>query len=564
MAGFTDNSGPSQSPVIQRIRDSLKKLSTFGMKYDDMVIRNSQAVGATEASFLNKNKSNVEDEGMLWTLAKQDISTKQFVSYFDKDYKGKRDYLRKFSLNPEVEWVLDILCDESVTYDPFNYFAYPDLIDLTDINEKLKEDLYDSYKRIYEIWGFNDDITAWQYFRQFLIDGFLAFEIIYDNQGKEIIGFKEIDPITIVPSVEKQPDGTFLSTWTQFPQDPRKRRVLYDPQIIYISYAKGNSISRISYIERLIRPYNILRIIEHTRVIWSVMNSSYKLKMTVPIGTRSQQKGMQTLGELMSIYKEDVQFNDDTGELLMDGRPRIQFYKNYLMPQSSTGTPTIEPITIDGPNLNDTTPLNYFYDKFSQESKIPASRFHGPDGGNTSTYVNAAEGLDKEEIRFSKFISRLRSTFQEVLIKPLWIQMVKKHPKLADDFAFKSQLGLEYFSDSPFRVNQEIEMLAKRKESITAMSALMEDAEKPYFSVSFLVENFLGISQQDIAANKEAVERKKKEKEEEAKKKKKEEDKKAKKEGKEGGEGEEGEAEAGAEAEEGGEAEAGAEDTSVI
>jgi hypothetical protein len=536
MAGFVDNNGPSQSPVIQRIRDSLKRLSTFGMKYDDMVIRNSQAVGATEASFLNKNKSNVEDEGMLWTLAKQDITTKQFVSYFDKDYKGKRDYLRKFSLNPEIEWVLDILCDESISYNPSNYFAYPDMIDLTDLNEKLKDDLYETYKKIYDVWGFNDDITAWQYFRQFLVDGFLAFEIIYDNSGKEIIGFKEIDAVTIVPSVEKQPNGSFLSTWTQFPQDPRKRRVLYDPQIIYISYAKGNSISRISYTERLIRPYNILRIIEYTRVIWSVMNASFKLKMTVPIGTKSQQRGMQTLGELMSIYKEDIQLNDDTGELLVDGRPKIQFYKNYLMPQGVNGTPTIEPITTEGPNLNDTTPLNYFYDKFSQESKIPASRFHGPDGGNTSTYVNAAEGLDKEEIRFSKFISRLRSTFQEILTKPLWIQMAKKHPQLEQDFTFKSQLGLEYFSDNPFKINQEIEMFNKRKESVTAMAGLLEDGEKPYFSVSFLVENFLGMSHQDIKSNQEAVERRKKEKEEEAKKKKKEEEKKAKKEGEEGGE----------------------------
>ena len=52
------------------------------------------------------------------------------------------------------------------------------------------------------------------------------------------------------------------------------------------------------------------------------MNSSFRLKMTVPIGTKSPQKGMQTLGELMSIYKEDIQLNDDSGELLIDGKPK--------------------------------------------------------------------------------------------------------------------------------------------------------------------------------------------------------------------------------------------------
>lgn len=517
MAGFTDNNNPNENPIIQRIRESVRKLSTFGMKYDDMVIRNSQAIGVTEAAFLNKNKGNVEDESMIWSLAKQDISQRQFIGYFDKDYKGKREFLRKFSLNPEIEWVLDTICDESVTYDPANYFAYPDFIDLTDVNDKIKDDLYDVFKKIYEIWGFSDDLTAWQYFRQFIVDGFLAFEIVYDNSGKEIVGFKELDPITLVPSVEKQIDGTFVSTWTQYPQDPKKKRVLYDPQIIYISYAKGNSVSRISYVERLIRPFNILRIIEYTRVIWSVMNASFKLKMTVPIGTKSQQKGMQTLGELMSIYKEDIQLNDESGELTIDGRPKIQFYKNYLMPSGVNGTPTIEPINTEGPNLNDSGPLSYFFDKFILESKVPASRFSNPDGGSASTYSNGAEGLDKEEIRFSKFIERLRSVFQEILIKPLWIQMIKKYPALEKDFLFRSQLGLSYFSDNPFRANQEIDKIGKRKEAIAGMGALMGDAEKPFFSNAFLIEQFLGLSQQDIIANKEAKERKKKEESEKKK-----------------------------------------------
>lgn len=512
MAGFVDNNDPSQSPVIQRIRESVRKLSTFGMKYDDMVIRNSQAVGVTEAAFLNKNKANVEDESMLWTLAKQDITTRQFISYFDKDYKGKRDYLRKFSLNPEIEWVLDTICDEAISYDPANFFAYPDFIDITNINEKLKADLYENYKKLYDIWGFSDDITGWQYFRQFLVDGFLCFEIIYDNDGKYIVGFKELDPVTIIPSVEKQIDGSFINTWTQFPQDPKRRRVLYDPQIIYISYAKGNSISRVSYIERLIRPYNILRIIEYTRVIWSVMNSSFRLKMTVPIGTKSPQKGMQTLGELMSIYKEDIQLNDDSGELLIDGKPKIQFYKNYLMPSGVNGTPTIEPVNTEGPNLNDPAPLSYFFDKFVQESKVPPSRFHTPDGGNTSPYSNGAEGLDKEEIRFAKFVERLRSVFQEILTKPLWIQMAKKYNHLEKDFMFKSQLGLDYFSDNPFKINQEMDVINKRKESVTAMTSLTGDEEKPYFSTAFLIETFLGMSRQDIIANREAIERKEKEK----------------------------------------------------
>lgn len=513
MAGFIDNE--NGNPVFQRIRESVKSISKFGMKYEDMVIKNSMAVGATEAAFINQNKTNVPDENMMYSLAKQDTMVKQYISYFDKDYKGKRDYLRKFSLNPEIEGVLDIVCDESINYDPSNYYAYPDFLDITSLKEKTREKVYDVFRKIYGIWGFSDDITAWQFFRQFMVDGFLAFEIIWDNRGKEIIGFKELDATSLIPSVEKQPDGRHVNVWIQFPNDPKKTRMLYDSQIIYMSYAKGNSVSRLSYVERLIRPYNTLRIIEYTRVIWSVMNASFKLKMTVPVGSRSPQKAMQTLGELMSIYKEDISLSDDTGELLVDGAPKIQFYKNYLIPQGQNGQPTIEPLTMEGPNLNDPAPLAYFYDRFIEESKIPATRFKGLDGSSSATYSNTADGLDKEEVRFSKFISRLRTNFQDIIIKPLWLQICKDNPELEKDLVFKSQLGLKYISENPFRVNQEMELITKRKESVDSLAAIMEDGDKPYFSQTYLIENFLGLTPADIKANKIAKEKSAKKKEKE-------------------------------------------------
>lgn len=514
MAGFTDN--PQGNPIFQRIRESVKSLSNFGLRYGDMVVRNSQAIGQTEAEFMKKGP--IEDDTMLYSLGRQDTTTKQFIGYFDKDYAGKRDYLRKFSLNPEIEYILDTVCDESITYDSYNFFAYPAFLNLTNVKEKVINKIDSNYKKLYDMFGFADDSTAWQYFRQLLVDGFIAFEIIYDDKGKNIIGFKELDATTLMPSVEKQKDGSFLNVWYQYPKDINKKRMLYDSQIVYISYAKGNTVSRVSYAERLIRPYNILRIIEYTRVIWSVMNASFRMKMTVPIGSRSPQKSMQTLGELMSIYKEDIRFNDDSGELTVDGSPKIQFYKNYLMPSGVNGTPTIEPLNTAGPNLNDPAPLAYFFDKLAQESKIPFSRFQGPDGGSIGQYSNSAEGLDKEEIRFAKFVTRLRSIFQDILVKPLWIQMCKDFPELEKDYLFKSQLGLTFVSDNPFRVNQEMETMTKKKESIDSLYGLIGEDGKPFFSLAYLIENYLGMTADDIKANAEAKKKRKEELKKEGKK----------------------------------------------
>jgi hypothetical protein len=109
-----------------------------------------------------------------------------------------------------------------------------------------------------------------------------------------------LDPTSLSPDVERQPDGSFVQIWVQFPDDARMRRVLYDSQIIYISYANGNQATRVSYVERLVRSFNLLRIMETTRVIWAVMNSSYRLKFITPVGGQSHTRAKQSLAQLMN------------------------------------------------------------------------------------------------------------------------------------------------------------------------------------------------------------------------------------------------------------------------
>ncbi len=205
MAGFLGDNG--LNPFFSNIWNNLKKIGTFGMSYGDMVVKNSQAIGVTEAQFIDKG--NV-DESLLYTLRKADTSAKQYVAYFDKDYPNKKVYLRQFALNPEIEFILDTICDEAIVYDDKNFFAYFSNVDIKEIGDKLEDKIQERYKQIYNLFGFNEGISAWHFFRQFLVDGILAFEIVFDQRGKEIIGFKELDPASLLPSVEKQLDGSFV------------------------------------------------------------------------------------------------------------------------------------------------------------------------------------------------------------------------------------------------------------------------------------------------------------------------------------------------------------------
>jgi len=512
MAGFTEGRG--NNSFFQGVIENIKRIGSFGMYYGDMVVRNSQAVGTTEASFLQKG--GITDDSLLYAIRKADTTTKQYISYFDKDFISKRTYLRQFAQNPEIEFILDTICDEAIVYDQANFFSYLNNVDIYGIGPDKEKKLQERFQQIYNLFGFNQGISGWHYFRNFLIDGAIAFEIVFDDTGKNIAGFKELEPSSLVPSTERQMDGSYIDIWIQYPDNPALSHKLYDSQVIYISYARGNTTTRISYCERLIRSYNLLRIMEHTRVIWNVMNSSFRMTMTDTKGTKSPQKAKQSLGELMSIYKEDIRLDTDSGELMVNGRPNIQFYKNYLMPQTPNGTPDIQPLggAGDASPFNDIKALAYFSDKLKLDSKIPASRFDRDEKGTMGTFSGNAEGIDQEEIRFFKFITRVRSIFQDVLIKAVWVQFCLDYPEHKKDFLIKSQLGLKYFKDNDFAETKYIDLLSARKDQVIKIAGLTKSDGTPYFSVRYVIERYLGMTDEDRMANNKAKELAKKKKSE--------------------------------------------------
>ena len=510
MAGFLDNI--AERSFLGNLYKNLNKIGKFGMEYDDMVIRNSQAIGATESSYIGEQGAGTSNDAFYWTLGYQDTKIRKYIAYFDKDYLGKRDFLRKFSLNGEIDFILDTLSDDSINFDEKNFFVNPALSSL-DLKPKILDKIDDTFQYVYMLFGFQQGILAWQYFRQFLIDGFLAFEIVYSTDGKKIVGFKELDPTSLQPATEKQPNGEFQQIWIQYPEDSKMTRRLNDKQLIYLSYAKGNSVSRVSYIERLIRSYNILRIMENTRVIWNVMNASYRLKFIIPIGSQSQQKGMQTLGQLMSIYKEDIELNDFSGELTVNGRPKVQFYKNYLFPEKDGQSPQIEALDQNGPDFNVMENVVYFYNKLKMDSKIPYGRFAFK-GGTPANYQISIDQLERDEIRYEKFLSRLRSIFQEIIIKPLYIQMCLDFPELAKDREFKTNLGLDFVRENVFEQLIQLKNYSKRSEFINSLGEMKYTAgeeEVTYFDKEFLIKRYMGLTMDEYKKNEKYKEREEKE-----------------------------------------------------
>jgi hypothetical protein len=500
MAGFTDRKGSLSRDNF--VTKRLKQLSKLGMEYDDMILRNSRAVGLSEDKIgYSFNPMGADNDDMYYAfaaLSMSDTTLRKNISFYDKSYPKKRDQLRIFAVQDEIEEILDTIADESIVFDDSNFLAYPQYNG--EIKSEIREVMQDVYNKIYTYFGFNDGLTAWNYYRKWLIDGYLAFEIIYNDTQDQIIGFKELDPVSLIPVID---DQTNKKMWIQYKGQGVKERKLYDSQVIYISYSSVNSPNRVSYAERLVRSFNLLRIMEQSRIIWAVTNASWKMKFIIPVGGKSKTRAKQSLSQLMHNYREIIDFDYDSGELSVNGKPMMQFSKEYWLPSKDGEEPQIEPMGGDGPDLSDTETLKYFSDKLKLASKIPFSRF---DVDSPATYEIAAEGMLREEIKFAKFINRLRSIWQEILVKPTYIQMVLDNPALGDDFNFKSNFTIKFNKENVFEEMKSMDLATKRIEFITTLkdSLVQQDAdlnEISYFNLDFLVQRYGGFTQEDLKMN---------------------------------------------------------------
>ena len=483
----------------------LKSLSNYGMNWDEDVMKNMQAIPADKA--LQPKDDFLLQQSLYGSSTNNwKVKGEEERKFAEKTLAERRETLRHMAIQPELEDIIDIMCNECVVYDSDEAYVGQPFVDtalIQDLTEKSAEEIRNctdtAFYKIYLLLNWKNN--CWDDFKRFLIDGVMAYEIIYDDieYPKNIIGIVDVDPVTLTKEVK---DG--ITYWTQFKGIQGRERTLLDSQIVYIKYEDSGVSERQSYLERLIRPFNLYRIVEQAQVIWTVTQSSFKTIFTIPVGGMNKAKGIQTLRQAMNSYREDITFNIDSGELMVNGRPNMPFNKEYWMAENENGKPEIEPIVDNGPQLNDSDQIKYFEQKLYKMSKIPSTRF---DRESQATWFGTdPTAVMRDEINFGRFVSRIRNQFIQVLLKPLRIQVSLSVPDIKNDKRILDAISFRWHTMNQFNEMMDIEVMTKRVEFIgTIKDSLVvtddEGNETPYFSPKFLIMKYLKMSDADLELN---------------------------------------------------------------
>lgn len=505
--------------AVKDVPSYVKSISDIGIDFS--LIGKKSKIGISR----KESGDYMDEEAAMYNALAKDsdtqIDTKE-TPYFNRKYPERVKFLNVFSTHPEIEYITHQICDEMIVYDKNGYFCELSLGDLN-LNEDIKNTIEKNFKKMHTLLNFNDGITAWAYALQWIIEGYLAFEVFYDDvdDPRRIVGFQELRPDTLVPMVitkeydKEDSEGNStgkkgkrkIKIWKQIvkkkPGGQIVEKILQDNQVIFISFNKiPGQKGRISYVERLVRSFNLMRTMENTKVAWNIMNSQFRLKMIIPVGTKTTAKAKQALAMATSKYKEDLLIDHDSGEIQINGQAKINYGRNIVLPARQGQTPDIDGVKYQGPDLSNMDGVKYFERKLWRDSNLPFSRFE-KDSGSGRTILFDASGIPHDELTFYKLINRLRKEFEKIIREATYRQTILDKPELKIDLELKSKLGIKYESNSLIEEAKRQEIENQKINSISTLERLTElDNRTPIYSKKFLyVTKFEVLSEEEWVEN---------------------------------------------------------------
>lgn len=500
----------------------LLNLSKFGISNNADIMKSSLSLSASqtqEGGMTDQMYPNFYDAVGVNRFSKYRDLTKNSTNnyaFYDMSYTQRRDFCRQMARDYEINFVLNTIADEAIVPDENGYIAQLDIDRLklflnksyndkdTNTNaDSLIRDCKIAFNTVYSCLGWDNNNGAWQYFKKFLIEGFLAFEILYDKEHKNIIGFLELDPVTLEPGTITMEDGNQLMVYFQYKGESRQK-IIPDSNLIYISWNSDNAIqnyNNISYIEGLTRSFNMLRQQENSQMIWNIQNSQKRMKITIPVGDMSQAKAEERVNEIIADYTEEVTMDDASGQMLVNGEPKFNFQKTYVFDDRGGSTIGLEEVDTAGYDMHTTESLQYFWRKFILETQIPVGRFPLNLQAQTNQLVGDAT-VTREEYAFSRFIQRIQSMFKEIILKPVWIQVCLKHPELALTNYLKQGIGIKYNEENLFTLAKKRSIISDGASSVSTLLGIQTAEGKPYFAIEYAIKEYLGLSDMDLEINK--------------------------------------------------------------
>lgn len=420
---------------------------------------------------------------------------------------------RNMSVYPEIDNAVDEIVNASVVYGTDHKPVKIDLKDLP-IPDPIKLKIYKEFEKILHLLDFNG--KAYEVFRRWYIDSRIFYNIVIDRD-QPTDGIKEIipiDPLKIkkVRKIEKENkrvEGKMVSTikgieeYYLYTNTDKDTFMMTGPDGLHLStdsvvYCPSgivdlNTKRVLGYLHKAIRPLNMLRQLEDALLVYRVARAPERRVFYVDVGQLPKQKAEQYMRDMMSRFRNRLIYNQATGEV-RDERNNLSVLEDYWLPrrEGSRGT---EITTLPGGNaMSQIEDVDYFKKKLYSSLNVPLSRLMAD---QTGFNLGRSVEITREEVKFYKFVERLRHQFSKIFLDFLRVQLILKGVITEEDWhELKTEIKFVFNTDNYFWDLKESEILAERMK----MLSFVDPYVGKYFSSEYVRRNVLKQTEEEMRA----------------------------------------------------------------
>jgi hypothetical protein len=442
-------------------------------------------------------------------------SAAYYGTYVDLDGTAKNEVelisrYREMAMQPEIESAIDDVINEAITQDDDGK-NIKIVLDALNQPDKIKDAIKAEFNTIIRLLNYNN--MAQDIFRRYYIDGKIYYHMIIDRENP-VAGIKElryIDPRKLrkVREIKKKKDertgvdvmnvvneyyifNDKVTSGSSSNFGPVGVRITTDS---IISVVSGLMDSRravvLSYLHKAIKPLNQLRMIEDATVIYRISRAPERRIFYIDVGNLPKLKAEQYLRDIMVKYKNKLVYDANTGEV-RDDRKFLSMMEDFWLPRREGGKGTEIATLPGGQNLGELEDVKYFEKKLYKALNVPVSRL---DPNQSGFSLGRTSEVTRDELKFAKFVDRLRNKFSDLFDQALRVQCVLKGICTDDEWKeFKEHIFYDFIKDNNFSELKDAELVRER----LSLLSNVDPYTGRYFSQAWIQRNVLRMTDDEI------------------------------------------------------------------
>jgi hypothetical protein len=434
-----------------------------------------------------------------------------FGSYVDLDgtaAKTDADLILKYrqiAEHPECDAAIEDIVNEAIVSDE-DSTPVDIIMDDLEQPDKVKKLIKESFDEVTSLLNFNQN--GHEIFRKWYVDGRLFYHIIVDekNTKKGILELRPIDPTKIRKVREVKKDKRDQATGMAMISGSEEYFVYQDmtngksTQALKISkdaicYTTSGLLDSsrkrvLSHLQKALKPVNQLRMMEDSLVIYRLARAPERRIFYIDVGNLPKGKAEEYLRGVMSQYRNKLVYDAQTGEI-KDDRKHMSMLEDFWLPRREGGRGTEISTLPGGENLGQIDDIVYFQKKLYKSLNVPVNRLEQ----ESQFSMGRSSEITRDELKFQKFVNRLRKRFSLMFMDLLKTQLILKGIINREDWEdIKEQLAIDYIEDNHFSELKDSEMLRERLNTLQ----LMENYVGTYFSREWVKRNVLRMNDEEI------------------------------------------------------------------